>query len=330
MSSNPNYVEGLGTYNRLLQASNDWTITIQSHISAFTNNQTNPYYSAGISLIQTTSNGLIYPNRVDLNLVRTGVTGASLSNSIISSLYINNGETDTAANKNLTNVYLQLRFTAANKSIVSAYSTNGSKFTTIQSYNLVSGWKIKATDQLTLGVAANDQPDGRVIPNYDVLPGMIYLNNLSVVSANAPTNIPTNNTSGGTFGGTLSLGAGSLNTYSGGLTMSNGALTVSGGATMIGGSNSVSFGDGSLQQGNGTVVLNSNNMIGSSSNSTSGTNVLGGGTGTINLTNSVGTLPDTGAMTNSNTFSGGIEAGGVVLPPGFVPGGLVTNSNATF
>ena len=99
LSTNPNYVEGLATYNRLLQASNDWTITIQSHITAFTNNQTNPYYSAGISLIHTTTNGLEYPNRVDLNLVRTGLTGSVLSNSIVSSLFINNGETDTTTDR---------------------------------------------------------------------------------------------------------------------------------------------------------------------------------------------------------------------------------------
>jgi len=300
LSTNPNYVEGLATYNRLLQASNDWTITIQPHISAFTNNQTNPYYSAGISLIQTTSNGLIYPNRVDLNLVRTGVTGATLSNSIISSIYINNGETDTATNKNLTNVYLQFRYTASNKSLASSYSTNGSNFTTIQSYNLTNSWNIKATDKLTLGVAANNQPDGRVTPNYNVLPGTIYLKVLTVVSTNASTNAPPNNTTGGTLGGTLSMGAGgSLNVYSGGLTISNGGLTFSGG-TSIGGSGSLTIGSGTVSNG-------------SNSNSNSSTNVLGGGTssgtGNLTLSNTGGTPPNTG--TSTNTIPGGIAGGGL-------------------
>jgi hypothetical protein len=298
LSTNPNYVEGLATYNRLLQASNDWTITIQSHISAFTNSQTNPYYSAGISLIQTTTNGLIYPNRIDLNLVRTGVSGATLSNSIISSLYINNGETGTAANKNLTNVYLRFRYTASYNTLVSAYSTNGSNFTTIQSYNLVTGWKIKSTDQLTLGVAANNQPDGRVIPNYNVLPGTIYLRNLTVVSTNASTNAPPNNTTGGTLGGTLSLGTGnSQNSYSGGLTLSNGGLVFSGGTT-IGGSSTLSIGSGTSSNG---------------SNSNSNTNILSGGTstgsGTLNFTNNGGTPPNTG--TSTNTIPGGIAGGGL-------------------
>ncbi len=309
LSTNPNYVEGLGTYNRLLQASNDWTITIQPHISAFTNSQTNPYYSAGISLIHTTTNGLIYPNRVDLNLVRTGVTGATLSNSIISSIYINNGETDTATNKNLTNVYLQLRYTASNKSLASAYSTNGSNFTTIQSYNLTNSWSIKATDKLTLGIAANNQPDGREIPNYNVLPGTIYLKNLTVVSTNAPTNASQN----GTAGGTLSLGTGgSQNIYSGGVTISNGGLTSNGG-TLMGGSGSLSIVGGGPTNGGNLFAANTNS--GSFSNSNSNTNVLGGGTGngtgSLNLTNTGGTPPNFG--TTTNTIPGGTGGGGLNL-----------------
>ena len=320
LSTNPNYVDGLATYNRLLQASNDWTITIQPHISAITNNQTNPYYSAGISLIQTTTKGLIYPNRVDLNLVRTGVTGANQSNTIISSLYVNNGETDTVSNKNLTNVYLQFRYTAASKSLVSAYSTNGSNFTTIQSYNLVTGWKIKATDQLTLGVAANDQPDGRETPNYNLLPGIIYLNNLTVVSPNASTNVPTNNTTAGTLGGTLSLGTGgSQNVYSGGVAISNGAIIFNGG-TLMGGSGSISImGVGSLTDGN-LQLTNPNS--GSSSNST--TNVLGGGGvtngGNIGIINS--NFCGVGALTNTNS----INLGGGNLQIG--TGTVILNTNS--
>jgi len=333
LSTNPNYVEGLATYNRLLQASNDWTVTIQSHISAFTNSQTNPYYSAGISLIQTTSNGLIYPNRVDLNLVRTGVTGATLSNSIISSISIKNGETDTATNKNLTNVYLQFRYTASNKSLASAYSTNGSNFTTIQSYNLTNSWSIKPTDRLTLGVAANNQPDGREIPNYNVLPGTIYLRNLTVVSTNASPNAPTNNTTGGTLGGTLSLGAGgSQNIYSGGLTISNGGLSASGGITFSGsnagltfsgGTGTLSLGGGSISNGNLQVPNpNTGSSSNSNSNSNSNTNVLGGGTGTLNFTNTGGTPPNTG--TSTNAIPGGIAGGVSISAPPVLGSGSTT------
>jgi hypothetical protein len=292
LSTNPNYVEGLVTYNRLLQASNDWTITIRSHISAFTNSQTNPYYSAGITLIHTTTNGLIYPNRVDLNLVRTGFTGATLSNSIISSISINNGETGTATNKNLTNVYLQFRYTASNKFLASAFSTNGSNFTTIQSYNLTNSWSIKPTDKLTLGVVANNQPDGRVTPSYNVLPGTIYLRNLTVVSTNASTN----NTTAGTLGGTLSLGTGnSQNSYSGGLTLSNGVLVFSGGTT-IGGSSTLTIGSGTSSNGSNTNILSGGTSTGS---------------GTLNFTNTGGIPTNTG--TSTNTIPGGITGGGLNL-----------------
>jgi hypothetical protein len=320
LSTNPNYVEGLVTYNRLLQASNDWTITIQSHISAFTNTQTNPYYSAGLSLIHTTTNGLEYPNRVDFNLVRSGLTGAVLSNSIVSSLFINNGESDTATNKNLTNVYLQFRYTATNKTVASAYSTNGSNFTTIQSYNLTTNWNIKATDQLTLGVTANNQPDARVTPSYNVLPGFIYLKSLIVVSTNAPTNAPQNTYSGDT----LSLGAGaSNNSFVGGGTLGgtvnlggngNGGISFGSGSLTLGGSNSYSGGNNTnvLVFGGGSLTLGGNGSltIGGGSTNTNGFQI-GNGTLTIGGSNSYsGGIINTG--TNSNTIPGG--TGSLTIP----------------
>jgi len=185
ISTNPNYVEGLVAYNKLLEASNNWTITIKSHISAFTNNQTNPFYCAGISLAKTSLAGVEVPNRVDLNLLRTGISGSKLSNSIVSGLYINNGESDTVTNKNLTDVYLRLNYTASNKTVASSYSTNvTNNYITIKSYNLGTSWNLTANDKLTLAIAASDQPDGRVIPNYNVVPGQIYLKNLTVVGSN--------------------------------------------------------------------------------------------------------------------------------------------------
>jgi len=185
ISTNPNYVEGLVTYNNPLKASNNWTVTIQSHISSFTNNQTNPFYCAGISVAKITTNGLDYPNRVDLNLFRTGVSGGALMNSIVSGIYINNGEYNKVVNMNVTDVYLRFNFTARTKTLVSSYSTNGSNYTKIQSYNLKKNqWNLKTTESLLLGLASSDQPDGRVIPNYSVIAGQIYLKNLTVISTN--------------------------------------------------------------------------------------------------------------------------------------------------
>jgi len=319
LSSNPNYVEGLATYNRLLQASNDWTITIQPHISAFTNSQTNPYYAVGLCLIKTSTNGLEYPNRLELNLCRTGVDGGKLSNSIASSMFVNNGETLVTSNQNLTNVYLQFKYTAATKSVISQYSTNGLNFTPIRINSLTHEWGIKNTDVLTLGLAANNQPDGRVIPSYSILPGQMYLNNLTISSPNASSIAPPNNTTGGTLGGTLTLGTGgSQNTYSGGLTINNGGVTFSGGTGTL------SLGSGSLSNGN-LQVTNPNN--GSSSNSNSHTNILGGGTSTLTITNTGGTPPNTGSMTNANTLPGGIAgAGGIIAPPAMGSGSITVGA----
>ena len=330
LSTAPNYVDGLGAFNRVLNASNDWKITIQSHISAFSNNQTNPFYSAGISLVKTSINGMEYPNRVDLNLCRTIGIGGVLSNSIVSSLYINNGETDKIANKNLTDAYLQFIYKASSKTLTTGYSTNGSNFSTIQSYNLGTSWGIKPADGFTLGVTANDQPDGRVIPNYSVTPGQLYLKNLTVASSTAPAN-PTTNQGGGVTGGSLSLSAttvngavnASFNTYMGGSVVDAGTLI---------------FND-AYTNTNGTWILNTNILTnsGSITNTNSNTNILGGGGftngGNNGFTNS--NPSGGGSFTNTN-FIGGIgggsmgggSVGGVVLPPGFVPGGLVTNPNA--
>jgi hypothetical protein len=284
LSTLPNYVEGLATYNSPLQASKDWTITIQSHISAFTNNQTNPYYSAGLCLIKTSTNGLEYPNRLELNLCRTGIGGTSLKNRIVSSMFINNGEAVSVANNNLTDVYLRLKYDALTRRVGSYYSTNGSNFTLIGINNLGIEWRIRNTDELTLGLAANDQPDGRVIPNYSVFPGQMYLKNLTISSPNAPSNSTQGGVSGGSFSGSLSMGNGGANS------MYNGAVTIFG----------------------GNLVFNTNPFNPPQTNSNnSNTNIIGGGGGN-----------NGGSLSFTNTNSGGgttnTNSGG---PGGGLPGG---------
>lgn len=302
-STKPNYVEGLVAYNQPLQASNDWTITIQSHISSFTNSQPNPHYSAGISVIHTSTNGLEYPDRVELNLVRAGVSGALLSNSIISSLYVNNGETDTVANQSLTNVYLQLHYTASNRTIASAYSINGTNFVTIQSYVLSNEWNMQGADSFTLGIVAEDQPDGRVVPNFNVLPGTIYLRNLTVASSNSPQNVST--------GGTLSLGG--QNTYSGGgLTMTNGGtLTFVGGTNS--GSGTISFGGGGLTMGVGSLSMGTGSLTLGNGSLTIGGGTFTNGSSSITLGN--GSLSIAGSTNGLSIGAGSLTvgAGGVII-----------------
>jgi hypothetical protein len=332
LSTAPNYVEGIGAYNRVLAASNDWTITIQSHISAFTNSQTNPYYSAGISLVKTSSNGLEYPNRVDLNLLRTGAGASTLSNSVVSSLFVQNGETDMGIGKNLTDVFLRFGYKASTRTLATSYSTNGSNFTNLQSYNLGTVWGLKSTDGLTLGVAASDQPDGRAIPTFSITSGQIYLKNLQVTSPNAAaSNSPSAATS--STGGTLSLGGngGSIvtingaalsafNNYQGSVTLETGTLNFNTNATMN--SNGVvavvngsvmSYTNGVLNLGNGMVmsngvIINTNTI---NTNTITNTNTIGGN-GTPPFGG--GTFGGSGVLTNSNSIPGGI--GSSTLPPG--------------
>jgi len=218
ISSAPNYLEGIGVYNQTLAASNDWTITVQAHLSKFTNSQTNPFYSVGISLVKSSAVGMEYPNRVDLNLSRSGDRGDSLKNFIVSSRYINNGQSDTVINKDVAEAYLQFKYSALGRILTTAYSTNGINFSPIQAYYLPSIWGIKSKDAFSLALTANDQPDGRVVPNYSITAGQIFLKNLTIVSRTGQTN--TNQVGVGSIGGSLSTANGGLfNAYYGGVTI---------------------------------------------------------------------------------------------------------------
>ena len=305
LSTNPNYVEGLATFNRILQASNDWTITIQSHISSFTNSQTNPYYAVGLCLIKTSTNGLEYPNRLELNLCRSGIDGSKLSNRIISSMFVNNGESFVAANQNLTNVYLQFKYTAAMKSVISSYSTNGLNFTPIRINSLTREWGIKNTDVLTLGLAANNQPDGRVIPTSVIFPGQMYLNNLTISSPNASSDTP----QGSGMGGSLSIGNGATNNNSQG--------SVIGGTLSLGNGGANNLYAGGVTLSGGMLVFNTNPIIPPQSNSNnSNTNILGGGGG-----NSGGSLSFSNTITGGgSSYTNGVGPGGGL--PGSLPGSL--------
>lgn len=345
LSTAPNYMDGVGVYNRVLTASNDWTITVQPHLSLFSNSQTNPFYTVGINLVKISADGLEYPNRVELNLCRSGTNGSALKNFINSSLYVSNGETDTITNRNVQEAYLQFRYAAASKTVSTFYSTNGSNYAPIQSYNLAKTWGIKASDGFTLGLIANDQPEGRVIPNYTVAPGQMFLKNLIITS---PTASASNSQGGGVQvqGGTISLGGlvmvngantGAFNTYVGNTSLTSlgsGSLTVVTNAyTNVGGllvfnTNLLSFTNSNGGGTNGAGSNSSNtNVLGGvtnvGTNSISNTNFIGGGTlntnvpvgvtgnGTLTLTNGTGSLTNIGSVLSATNGIGGVPPGGL-------------------
>lgn len=308
LSVAPNYEDGVAAYNRTLTASNDWTITVQAHLSQFTNTQTNPFYTVGMSLVKTTSSGLEYPNRLDINLTRSGLTGSAMSNFIVSGIYVNNGEANSLVNRNIPDAYFQFKYLAATKVVTTSYATNGSNYFPVQSYNLSKLWALKPTDGLTLGLAANNQPEGRVVPNYSVTPGQIYLKNLVISSPTAPATLPSSG--GSVSGGTLSMGGsvsgvqivnGGLNTYFAGWSTNPGSspLVLSNAYTNIG----------------GVLTLDTNVVNSSSTNFITGGGVVNGGSNTVNFTN-----PAMSGGTNSNT-PGGLPGGGSIGLP--VGGGVI-------
>ncbi len=300
LSVAPNYEDGIAAYNRLLTASNDWTITVQAHLSQFSNNQTNPFYTVGMSLVKTSSIGLEYPNRLDLGITRSGVSGSAMTNFIVSSLYVNDGESLTITNRNIPDAYLQFRYLASNRTVSTAYSTNGSNYFTNQSYNLSKIWGLKVTDGLTLGLAASDQPYSREIPNYSVTAGQMYLKNLKITSPTAPSN----SVSGGSVsGGTLNLG----NNNTGGI----GVVTVN-----LGGLNSY-YAGWPTNAGSGPLVY-SNAYTNVGGAWVVNTNVLTGGGVTNGGSNSISIPNVSGSGTNSNSPVGLPTGGGINLPGGAI------------
>ena len=290
LSTAPNYMDGIGVYNRVLTASNDWTITVKTHLSQFTNSQTNPFYTVGISLVKTSADGMEYPNRLDLNLCRSGTNGASLKNFIVSSRYINNGQLDIAINKDVPDAYLQFKYSAASKIVTTAYSTNGIRFFPIHSYYLAWIWGVRPKDAFTLALIANDQPDGRVVPSYTVIAGQMFLHELTITSRSAPAY---SNQGGGVVGASLSIGniGGAFNMYYGGLTLAGSSQVYTNAYTNIAGSWIFN-----------TNVLTGGGVTNGGSNSLSGSNPIGGAT-------NGGVIPPGGP----GGLPGG-AGGGLVLP----------------
>ena len=173
--------------NTYLPTSQNWTVTIKSHISAFSNSQLDPWYNAGLSLLKFTNTPAeSFPNRVNLLFTRRDLsdenqTGGNMTNSIEDGLYTGGTENpNTYIPLELTeDLYLKYEYAAQNKTVSLFYGTASNNYTHLSSHNLNAAWGLSDSDSLVLALTAANQPYLQVSTE-PVLSGQIYLSDLNV------------------------------------------------------------------------------------------------------------------------------------------------------
>ena len=179
----PGGMDGIQAYNSTLSASQDWSVTVRAHISAFTNNQLNPFYRSGIIFaklgpdFETTAQ-----NFVNLQLERGSESGfgESMSNSIASPLSTNGVDTPSVGTP-FEDVFLRLSYLSEGTTVDRLYSTDGITYTSLGSVNLADSWGLTAEDELVLALVGTALAyDGESMTT-SVSPGEIYLRDVSVV-----------------------------------------------------------------------------------------------------------------------------------------------------
>jgi hypothetical protein len=182
----PDAVDGIQAYNTTLSASQNWSVTVKAHLSAFTNNQLNPFYRAGLLFAKL---GVDFPttaqNVVNLQLERGSEAGfgESMSNSITSTLSTNGVESPStvAPFGQAEDVFLRLAYLSDGATVDRSYSVDGITYTSLGSVNLGDTWGLTAEDELVLALVGTALAyDGESMTT-SVSPGEIYLRDVSVV-----------------------------------------------------------------------------------------------------------------------------------------------------
>lgn len=173
--------------NTFLSASQNWTVTIKSHISAFSNNQSYPWYNAGLTLLKfdgTPENS--YSNRLNLLLTRADFsnqnqTGGNMTNRVEDGLHISGNEIsiNNIILGSTEDLYLKYDYTAHNKTVSLYYGTNTNNYTYLSNHNLNSAWGLSDSDNLVLAPRAANDP-WQQVSTEPVLSGQIYLSDLNV------------------------------------------------------------------------------------------------------------------------------------------------------
>ena len=173
--------------NTYFPASQDWSVTIKSHISAFSNAQLNPWYNSGLSLVKVFNTPVeSYPNRVNLLFTRRDLSdenqnGGNMTNTIEDGLYIGGNENpNTVINLgSLENISLKYEYTAQNRTVSLFYATVANNYNLLSTHNLNTAWGLTDSDSFVLALTAANQP-WQTPATESVISGQIYLSDLNV------------------------------------------------------------------------------------------------------------------------------------------------------
>lgn len=182
----PDTMDGIQAYNANFSASQNWSVTVKAHLSAFTNNQLNPFYRAGLLFAKV---GVDFPttaqNVVNLQLERGSEAGfgESMSNSITSTLSTNGVETSSAVVSfgQSEDVFLRLAYLSDGATVDRSYSTDGISYTSLGTLNLADSWGLTSEDELVLALVGTAFAyDGESMTT-SISSGEIYLRDVNVV-----------------------------------------------------------------------------------------------------------------------------------------------------
>jgi len=186
LSIAPSTTDGIEAYNTYLSASQNWSVTVRAHLSAFTNDQVNPFYRAGLLFAKV---GVDFPttaqNVVNLQLERGSEAefGESMSNSITSTLSTNGVDASSVGTPlgQTEDVFLRLAYLSEGTTVDRSYSTDGITYTSLGTVNLFESWGLIAEDELVLALVGTAFAyDGEPMTT-SVSSGEIYLRDVSVV-----------------------------------------------------------------------------------------------------------------------------------------------------
>jgi len=179
-------MDGIQAYNATLSASQDWSVTVRAHLSAFTNDQLNPFYRSGLLFAKLGVDfAATAQNVVNLQLERGSESGfgESMSNSITSTLSTNGVEASSVGTPfgQTEDVFLRLAYLSEGTTVDRSYSTDGITYTSLGSVNLGDSWGLTAEDELVLALVGTAFAyDGEPMTT-SVSSGEIYLRDVSVV-----------------------------------------------------------------------------------------------------------------------------------------------------
>ncbi len=171
-----------------VSAANSWTATVKVHVSSFATSQTNPWYYAGLFVVQDSNGAASLDRQLATKLVRSDRGG--LANSLVVKNLITGQleeefylERTTTNSTIITDLYLRVSYDALTRTLTSKFSTTGETYSSGTVWNLGELWGLVPTNSFWIALAAGNTPTPTSNPPpavYDVELGDIYLSNFSL------------------------------------------------------------------------------------------------------------------------------------------------------